>query len=88
VEALVQLATSHQPGGVTGTAGGSSPAQQQPAAVCAMCSKAGCRHEKLQLCGACMAVRYCGQRCQRLHWPEHRGECAGLAQQHGAPSAG
>jgi hypothetical protein len=70
VEALVQLATSHQPGGATSTAvGGSSPVQQP--AVSALCSKRGCRHRRLRLCGTCMAVRYCGERCQRLHWPEH-----------------
>jgi hypothetical protein len=31
-------------------------------------------------------VRYCSVRCQRLHWPEHYRECAGMAQQ-GAPSS-
>jgi hypothetical protein len=49
---------------------------RQPA-VCAVCSKPGCRHRKLRLCGACRAVRYCSERCQRLHWPEHHRECAG-----------
>ncbi len=78
VMALVQLAISHQPGGA---AAGSSPAQQP--AVCAMCSKRGSAHKKLRmrLCGACRAVRYCGERCQRLHWPEHCRECAGVPQQ-------
>jgi hypothetical protein len=87
VEALVQLATGHQPGGgATGTAGG-SPHAQQPA-VCAMCGKRGCRHWKLRLCGACRAVRYCGERCQRLHWPEHHLECAGLVERGASTSAG
>jgi hypothetical protein len=53
---------------------------RQPA-VCAVCSKPSCRHRKLRLCDACRAVPYCSDRCQRLHWPEHRGECAGVAQQ-------
>ena len=89
VEALVQLATSQQPGGsMTGgtAAGGSSPALQRP--VCARCGRSGCRHKRLRLCGACRAVRYCGERCQRLHWPEHCRTCAGAAQQQGTPSSG
>jgi hypothetical protein len=87
VEALIELAISQQSGGGTSAAGGSSSAAQQPA-VCAVCHKPGCRHKRLRLCGACRAVRYCSVCCQRLHWPEHYRECAGMAQQGASSSSG
>jgi len=29
----------------------------------------------LYLCSNCNNVRYCGNRCQLLHWKEHKKDC-------------
>lgn len=26
-------------------------------------------------CGKCMCAKYCGEACQRRHWPTHKGDC-------------
>jgi hypothetical protein len=97
VEALVQwVCNSQQPAQVepqhASTAAGPSsiatpassssggPVPPTPA-VCVVCSSRGSRQKKLQLCGGCRAVHYCGAGCQRAHWPEHRRVCSGGAGQ-------
>ena len=30
------------------------------------------------VCSGCKAVRYCGQRCQKLHWSSHKGLCQAI----------
>jgi hypothetical protein len=37
---------------------------------CVVCGEAGALR-----CGRCKKSRYCGSRCQKAHWPQHRGEC-------------
>ena len=38
---------------------------------CKICSATG----KLKRCKGCVAVRYCGEECQKKHWPEHKAFC-------------
>jgi hypothetical protein len=58
-----------------GAAAGQPPQQQRQPRCCARCGERGTRAQKLRLCGACRAVRYCSAECQRAHWPEHWREC-------------
>lgn len=44
--------------------------------VCANCGKGKGDGVKLQACAGCTAVLYCGQVCQRRHWPSHKQDCA------------
>lgn len=39
------------------------------------CSTCGERAAELQ-CGACKAIRYCRQKCQKLHWSVHKKTCS------------
>ncbi|KAL6304711.1 hypothetical protein BKA93DRAFT_259447 [Sparassis latifolia] len=34
-----------------------------------------CGKKTASLCAQCFSVSYCGQDCQRAHWPEHKGMC-------------
>ncbi|KAK0472166.1 hypothetical protein IW261DRAFT_1665844 [Armillaria novae-zelandiae] len=40
--------------------------------ACAACEK---RDMKLQKCGRCKKVSYCGPECQRAHWKKHKPVC-------------
>ena len=40
--------------------------------VCSTCGKAGAR----QICGGCLAARYCDVACQRNHWDAHEAACS------------
>ena len=44
---------------------------------CASCGVAEADHtkHKLKRCTACNLVRYCGIKCQREHWQQHKREC-------------
>ena len=42
---------------------------------CASCGIAEIDDIKLKDCDGCDLVRYCGDACQELHRPEHRGKC-------------
>mmetsp|Transcript_11949 Transcript_11949/g.17145 ORF Transcript_11949/g.17145 Transcript_11949/m.17145 type:complete len:154 (-) Transcript_11949:650-1111(-) len=43
---------------------------------CASCGVAEADHKhKLKKCTACNLVRYCGVKCQKEHWQEHKREC-------------
>jgi len=42
---------------------------------CASCGTAGVDNIKLKKCNACNLVRYCGVKCQREHWRQHKGAC-------------
>jgi hypothetical protein len=59
-----------------GPAAAGQPPQPRQARCCARCGERGTRAQRLRLCGACQAVRYCSAECQRAHWPEHWRECA------------
>lgn len=41
------------------------------------CASCGTRGAELSLlrCSRCKITYYCGNSCQRNHWPAHRGEC-------------
>ena len=39
-----------------------------------LCS-AGCGEEALERCSLCAGAKYCGRKCQKKHWPEHKGPC-------------
>ena len=36
---------------------------------------AGCGEEALERCSVCAGAKYCGRKCQKKHWPEHKGPC-------------
>jgi hypothetical protein len=41
----------------------------------AQCASPGCDGTGLRKCTVCKWARYCGQQCQRAHWPVHKAEC-------------
>ena len=43
----------------------------------AHCSNPACDGVGAVKCIGCRTARYCGQPCQRAHWPEHKRECRG-----------
>jgi len=42
---------------------------------CASCGVERSDEIKLMDCSACNLVRYCGAKCQRKHWPQHKPAC-------------
>ena len=36
---------------------------------------AGCGDVALERCSVCAGAKYCGRKCQKKHWPEHKGPC-------------
>ena len=54
------------------TSTGQSLKHAEAVAKCDNCGKAG---DKLQLCGGCRKVRYCGPECQKAARKEHKGDC-------------
>ena len=36
---------------------------------------AGCGEEALERCSVCAGAKYCGRKCQKKHWPEHKKLC-------------
>jgi TPR repeat protein len=36
---------------------------------------AGCGEEALERCSVCAGAKYCGRKCQKKHWPEHKVLC-------------
>ena len=36
---------------------------------------AGCGEVALERCSLCAGAKYCGRKCQKKHWPEHKGPC-------------
>ena len=36
---------------------------------------AGCGEVALERCSLCAGAKYCGRKCQKKHWPEHKGQC-------------
>ncbi len=41
----------------------------------ACCASCGIADVKLKDCSACKMVKYCGVKCQREHWQQHKHEC-------------
>lgn len=41
----------------------------------ACCASCGSTEIKLKDCSACKLVKYCGVKCQREHWQQHKQEC-------------
>jgi hypothetical protein len=41
---------------------------------------AGCGEEALERCSACAGAKYCGRKCQKKHWPEHKEHCKKVAE--------
>lgn len=54
------------------TSTGQSLKHAEAVAKCDNCGKAG---DKLQLCGGCRKVRYCGPECQKAARKEHKRDC-------------
>ena len=47
---------------------------KEPVRTCALCETA-----TRSKCDRCFAVYYCGQECQKEHWPQHRLQCKATA---------
>ncbi|KAI0737906.1 hypothetical protein C8Q80DRAFT_282048 [Daedaleopsis nitida] len=45
---------------------------------CIQCGSLETRSQKLRKCGGCAEVLYCGTRCQRNAWPQHKQKCGHL----------
>ena len=45
------------------------------------CSNPGCIETGKSQCAACFQVSYCGQTCQKTHWPNHKKACKTHRQQ-------
>jgi MYND finger len=43
--------------------------------VCAECGATESSGKAINRCQACKSIHYCGQNCQKKHWPLHRPEC-------------
>ena len=46
--------------------------------IMTFCASCGVKEDddiKLKTCNACYLVRYCGSKCQRDHWPQHKKDC-------------
>ena len=50
------------------------------ARVVRKCSECGQQKRNTKECGNCMEVSYCGERCQKRHWPNHKRECLKVSQ--------
>ena len=46
-----------------------------------LCSNPGCNEAGKSKCAACLQVFYCGQTCQKTHWPNHKKACKTHRQQ-------
>ncbi|GLC51589.1 hypothetical protein PLESTB_000518900 [Pleodorina starrii] len=66
-----------------------APAGRDRSRCCWACGKAKDRAAgvKLRLCSICCVARYCGDECQREHWPRHRLECQQLKEEAAAAAA-
>ena len=49
-------------------------AKQEADDIQTLCS-AGCGEVALERCSLCAGAKYCGRKCQKKHWPEHKGPC-------------
>ena len=41
---------------------------------------AGCGKVALERCSVCAGAKYCGRKCQKKHWPEHKKQCKAAAE--------
>jgi hypothetical protein len=48
--------------------------------LCAHCLSAAGAGVKYKKCGGCQCVFYCGAKCQKAHWKQHKTVCAELAE--------
>ena len=49
-------------------------AEEEADDIQTLCS-AGCGEVALERCSLCAGAKYCGRKCQKKHWPEHKGTC-------------
>ena len=54
------------------------PKEPEPVGQCANEHCQTRRSRSLQLCQGCRTLSYCGDECQRLHWNEHKAQCAAV----------
>ena len=53
----------------------SAAAEEEDKVLCASCGTAEGDDIKLKRCNGCFLVRYCGAKCQKEHWSQHKKEC-------------
>ena len=42
------------------------------------CARCGFLAAKMQTCGGCGILHYCGRDCQKAHWPAHKARCKSI----------
>ena len=47
---------------------------------CVNCQRIAGKDQAFKQCSGCKAVRYCGQKCQKLHWGNHKSLCQAIEQ--------
>lgn len=80
VRTLAPVRIGDEPTGidlVTSTLCGRQMADAEDA--CSTCGEASMDSRPLRKCSVCKSVQYCGEVCQRLHWPGHKKQCPSLA---------
>ena len=45
-------------------------------ATCGFCPKEFVKKDVYYLCSICQSQAYCGDECQRRHWPQHKKVCS------------
>jgi len=43
--------------------------------LCSFCKKIGIKNDIVNICSRCLLVKYCDEKCQEHHWPEHKKNC-------------
>jgi len=58
--------------------GAGYPHENEKSHKCVYCQKVEQPNEVFKQCSGSKAVRYCGQRCQKLHWSSHKSLCQAI----------
>jgi len=56
--------------------------------TCAQCGPITDKDLVMKVCSICLAARYCGAACQKLHWKAHKPECKRIKAESDAVAAG
>jgi len=43
--------------------------------LCSFCKKIGLKNDIVNICSRCLLVKYCDEKCQEHHWPDHKQNC-------------
>jgi hypothetical protein len=68
-------AAAKKSGGGGEEGGGVHPPASPPSEADSNDCAGGCGEPAELRCSICAGAKYCGQECQKKHWPEHKGPC-------------